>query len=133
MALEAGCFGPALSTGTWQERMLPQLREATMQLRKFCKEQKLACYIQPFKTCTLSLSTLSSTPYLKAKAHRQAIVSLWLETVMQRCTTLSPSTEATMAHMCIDGFNKSWQICKAVKARGSIFLEGNESEQLDQA
>ena len=136
LALEAGCFGPPVTGGSglsWQERMLPQLRWASQELRSYCNLHKLSCYIQPFKTCILCLNVLDSTPYLKAKAHAQAIVSLWLEDVMERCCVLDTSQEAKTAHMTIHGMNTSWHICQAVKDRQSIFMTADEMHKLEEA
>lgn len=133
MCLEASIFGIPLAAGTWRERMAPQLRTASLQLRQFCKRNNLQCYLVPFKTCTLSLKNLDSTPYLKAKAHAEAVISLWLESLMPHLTSVNHSDEAMMASMTITGFSETWRICKSVKSRCSIFMSEGETRRLEQA
>ena len=114
--------------GDWKDRLQTQLNVA---YRDFCKwaSSNGHRHSQPtFKVCGLKLRNLSSSPYMKSKAHNCAVLSQWCKARVE--TIKDVDSEMQVLFMVLDGMVDIWVLAQELKAKDTIFLDPTEKARL---
>ena len=64
--------------GTWQAKVNHQLQHCYRKFKTFCRSKQLEHSFTRFKVTSISMTSLSSWPELKSKAHNSAVLTLFL-------------------------------------------------------